>query len=45
MKHNVALGLILCLLGLLMLHNNNILIGLPSFLFGFYLMNKNRWKP
>lgn len=40
MKKNVTIGLLLCMAGLLLMHRNLILPGLPMFLLGFYLTSR-----
>lgn len=40
MKNNVIIGLLCCLSGLILLHRNLIVLGLPLFLIGFYVMNR-----
>ncbi len=42
MNHRITIGLLLCMYGLVLLHGQQIFIGLPAFLLGFYLMNKKR---
>ncbi len=40
MKNKIIIGTLLCMAGLLLMHNHQTLLGLAMFLLGFLLMNK-----
>lgn len=46
-KTKVIIGMLFCLAGLILLHWNIVIVGLPLFIVGFLVMNglKWPWKP
>lgn len=40
MKKHVIIGLLLCLASLILLHQGQVIIGLPGFIIGFLIMQK-----